>query len=166
MDLVHDSKKTDDIRKELTEAPDLNEYLSENQAYFSSESVQELLNELYQKTDLTKAELARRSGDDVRVRRARPGDQGAVVGDREVDLVGDGIGEGLGHQFVVLCIIVIIGSLVKRHRADGDIDRLSGAGLVRGYGDGTLGAADNLTVEQVKMLTAQIVQRRSAAAGR
>ena len=62
MDLAHESKKTDDIRKELTEAPDLNEYLSENQAYFSSESVQELLNELYQKTDLTKAELARRSG--------------------------------------------------------------------------------------------------------
>lgn len=62
MDLIHESKKTDDIRKELTEAPDLNEYLSENQAYFSSESVQELLNELYQKTDLTKAELARRSG--------------------------------------------------------------------------------------------------------
>ena len=50
--------------------------------------------------------------------------------------------------------------------AKNDIDRLSGAGLVRGYGDGTLGAADNLTVEQVKMLTAQIVQRRSAAAGR
>lgn len=62
MDLVHEGKKTDDIRKELTEAPDLNEYLSENQAYFSSESVQELLNELYRKTDLTKAELARRSG--------------------------------------------------------------------------------------------------------
>lgn len=62
MDLIHESKKTDDIRKELTEAPDLNEYLSENQAYFSSESVQELLNELYQKTDMTKAELARRSG--------------------------------------------------------------------------------------------------------
>ena len=37
-----------------------------------------------------------------------------------------------------------------------EIDRLSAAGLVLGYGDGTLGASDVLTVEQVKILTARI----------
>ena len=62
MDLIQEEKKTDDIRKELTETPDLKEYLSENQDLFASESVQDLLNELYRKTDISKAELARRSG--------------------------------------------------------------------------------------------------------
>ena len=37
-----------------------------------------------------------------------------------------------------------------------EIDRLSAAGLVLGYGDGTLGASDNLTVEQVKILTERV----------
>ena len=37
-----------------------------------------------------------------------------------------------------------------------DMDRLSGAGLVLDYGDGLLGAADNLTVEQVRTLTGHI----------
>ena len=36
--------------------------------------------------------------------------------------------------------------------AKADVDRLSAAGLVKGYGDGTLGAADRLTVEQVGIL--------------
>ena len=40
--------------------------------------------------------------------------------------------------------------------AKDEIDRLSGAGLVRGYGSGLLGAADNLTVEQVRILTGRI----------
>ncbi len=34
-----------------------------------------------------------------------------------------------------------------------DVDRLSAAGLVLGYGDGTVGATDNLTVYQVGLLT-------------
>lgn len=37
--------------------------------------------------------------------------------------------------------------------AKADIDRLTKAGLVYGYGDGRLGAEDNITVEQVKLLT-------------
>lgn len=37
--------------------------------------------------------------------------------------------------------------------AKADMDRLTKAGLVYGYGDGTLGADDNITVEQVTMLT-------------
>ena len=47
--------------------------------------------------------------------------------------------------------------------AKSDIDRLSAAGLVLGYGDGTLGASDNLTVEQVKILTARIEGADSAS---
>ena len=34
-----------------------------------------------------------------------------------------------------------------------DINKLSAAGLIQGYGDGTMGAEDNITVEQVKLLT-------------
>ena len=37
--------------------------------------------------------------------------------------------------------------------AEHDIDNLTKAGLVYGYGDGTLGAEDNITVDQVKLLT-------------
>ena len=43
-----------------------------------------------------------------------------------------------------------------------EIDRLSAAGLVLGYGDGTLGASDVLTVEQVKILTARISETDAA----
>ena len=62
MSLTQDQKKTEDIRKELAAAPNLAEYLSENQEYFSSESVPELLEGLYRETKLSKAEVARRSG--------------------------------------------------------------------------------------------------------
>ena len=48
--------------------------------------------------------------------------------------------------------------------AKADIDRLSAARLVLGYGDGTLGAADRLTVEQVKLLTERITGHISAVA--
>ena len=44
-----------------------------------------------------------------------------------------------------------------------DIDRLSAAGLVLGYGDGTLGASDDLTVEQVKILAARISEADTAS---
>lgn len=44
-----------------------------------------------------------------------------------------------------------------------EIDRLSAAGLVLGYGDGTLGASDDLTVEQVKILTARIRETDAAS---
>lgn len=40
--------------------------------------------------------------------------------------------------------------------AKSDIDRLSKAGLVLGYDNGLLGAGDNLTVEQVGILTARV----------
>ena len=40
--------------------------------------------------------------------------------------------------------------------AAGEIDRLSAAGLVLGYGDGRLGADDPLTVEQVGLLVGRV----------
>ena len=40
--------------------------------------------------------------------------------------------------------------------AKADLDRLSGAGLVLGYGNNTLGADDQLTVEQVGILAARL----------
>jgi len=55
-------KDTDDLKQELMETADLDGFLSENAESFSSRSVQDLLNELYINTDLSKAELARRSG--------------------------------------------------------------------------------------------------------
>lgn len=42
--------------------------------------------------------------------------------------------------------------------AKDDIDRLSKAGLVEGYGEGILGAYDDLTVEQVKILVKRLTQ--------
>ncbi len=55
-------KDTDNLKQELMETADLDGFLSENAESFSSRSVQDLLNELYINTDLSKAELARRSG--------------------------------------------------------------------------------------------------------
>ena len=40
-----------------------------------------------------------------------------------------------------------------------DVDRLSAAGLVQGYGGGVLGADDLLTVEQVGILSARLAER-------
>lgn len=42
-----------------------------------------------------------------------------------------------------------------------DVDRLSAAGLVQGYGGGVLGADDMLTVEQVGILTSRLVERQA-----
>ena len=45
-----------------------------------------------------------------------------------------------------------------------ELDRLSAAGLVKGYGDGTLGAYDQLTVEQVGILMERLSGMLSNAA--
>ncbi|MBR4657005.1 MAG: 5'-nucleotidase C-terminal domain-containing protein [Oscillospiraceae bacterium] len=42
-----------------------------------------------------------------------------------------------------------------------DIDRLSSAGLVEGYGNGVLGAKDVLTVEQVRILVTRLAEQES-----
>ena len=45
--------------------------------------------------------------------------------------------------------------------AKSDVDRLSSAGLVLGYGNGQLGASDDLTVEQIKLIAARIAENRT-----
>lgn len=47
--------------------------------------------------------------------------------------------------------------------AEKDISRLISAGIVKGYGDGTLGSADRLTVSQVQLLCERIVRVAGAA---
>lgn len=54
-------KSTDDLRQELMESPDLEQYLAENDAFFSSKDAA-MLNQLFKKCGLSKAALAKRSG--------------------------------------------------------------------------------------------------------
>ena len=55
-------KSTDDLRQELMESPDLEHYLAENDAFFSSKDAAAMLNQLFKKCGLSKAALAKRSG--------------------------------------------------------------------------------------------------------
>ena len=56
------SKDTNEPQKELTSAPDLSLFLSENHASFSSSDFTELLQQLFVKSGLTKAALSKRAG--------------------------------------------------------------------------------------------------------
>ena len=55
-------KDTDNLRQELMEAPNLDQFLAENQDSFNRGSVCELLNRLFQKRSISKATLAKQSG--------------------------------------------------------------------------------------------------------
>ena len=55
-------KSTDDLRQELMESPDLEQYLAENDAFFSSKDAAAMLNQPFKKCGLSKAALAKRSG--------------------------------------------------------------------------------------------------------
>lgn len=55
-------KSTDDLRQELMESPDLEQYLAENDTFFSSKDAAAMLNQLFKKCGLSKAALAKRSG--------------------------------------------------------------------------------------------------------
>lgn len=55
-------KETDDLRQELMESESLEQFLTDNEKNFSSESVSEILFRLFNRSDLSKAELARHSG--------------------------------------------------------------------------------------------------------
>ena len=55
-------KTTGDLCSELMSASDINSYLSENQPYFSEESISQLLMEMYRKKSISKAALARKAG--------------------------------------------------------------------------------------------------------
>ena len=56
------NKPTDDLQKELMDEPSFDSYIKENEAYFTNQSIAELLSALYQQKDLSKAALARRAG--------------------------------------------------------------------------------------------------------
>ena len=53
---------TQDLSRELMSESNLDAYLSRNQPVFYDEDVANLLNRLYQRTDLSKAALARQAG--------------------------------------------------------------------------------------------------------
>ncbi len=55
-------KDTNNLRQELMETADLDQFLSENEERFQSGDVCGLLNRLFRKRDLSKAALAKRSG--------------------------------------------------------------------------------------------------------
>ena len=56
------TKDTNDLQKELTSAPDLSRFLSENEEHFINENFAALLQALFQKSGLSKAALAKRAG--------------------------------------------------------------------------------------------------------
>lgn len=55
-------KPTDDLRTELMEENSIQSYLQENQDSFQGASVAELLAEMYERREVSKAALARRAG--------------------------------------------------------------------------------------------------------
>lgn len=55
-------KNTDDLRQELMESPDLDQFLTDNQEDFDGGRIGEMLNALFQKHRISKAALARLSG--------------------------------------------------------------------------------------------------------
>lgn len=55
-------KSTDDLSQELMEQPNLDRYITENEAYFADVDTSAFLAELYERCGLSKAELARRAG--------------------------------------------------------------------------------------------------------
>ena len=54
-------KDTDSLQQELMNAPNLDQFLSENRDNFNGGSIQKLLNVLFQKRNISKAALAKRS---------------------------------------------------------------------------------------------------------
>ena len=55
-------KSTDDLKQELMEQASLDQYITENEAYFVETDLIEVLTRLYEHCGLSKAELARRAG--------------------------------------------------------------------------------------------------------
>ena len=55
-------KSTDDLSQELMDQPSLDQYIADNEAYFTDVDISAFLAGLYEKCGLTKAELARRAG--------------------------------------------------------------------------------------------------------
>ncbi|MBQ9733157.1 MAG: helix-turn-helix transcriptional regulator [Clostridia bacterium] len=57
-----ESKNTDELRQALLDASDLDKFLKENDEQFSRQDVTELLNEIFDKRDINKSNLAKRAG--------------------------------------------------------------------------------------------------------
>jgi len=55
-------KSTSDLNQELMSQPNLDQYITENETYFSDADIAGLLAGLYETCSLSKAELARQSG--------------------------------------------------------------------------------------------------------
>ena len=55
-------KNTDNLRQELMDSPDLTQFLTQNQEYFVNANVSELLNQLFERKNISKAALAKQSG--------------------------------------------------------------------------------------------------------
>ena len=56
-----DNKSTDDLKQELMSDPDIDSYIRKNESCFVSRSVTELLTEFYERRNMTKSQLARKS---------------------------------------------------------------------------------------------------------
>ena len=57
-----ETKSTGELQSELMSQPNLDEYIKENAAFFADRSIVDLLTELYNKKNISKAELARQAG--------------------------------------------------------------------------------------------------------
>lgn len=57
-----EKKNTNDLRQELMDSPDLTQFLTQNQDYFVNVNLSELLNQLFERKNISKATLAKRSG--------------------------------------------------------------------------------------------------------
>ena len=55
-------KTTDDLSQALMKQPSIDSYLRENRPFFAGQSIGELLSAYYERTDLSKAALARKAG--------------------------------------------------------------------------------------------------------
>ncbi len=57
-----ENKTTDDLSQSLMDEASIDSYLRDNQPFFAYQSIAELLTELYQKKNFSKAALARKAG--------------------------------------------------------------------------------------------------------
>ena len=60
-----EKKNTDNLQQELMNAPDLNQFLSQNQKQFVNPNVAELLNRLFERKNISKASLAKQAKTDI-----------------------------------------------------------------------------------------------------
>ena len=57
-----EKKNTDNLQQELMNAPNLNQFLSQNQKQFVNTNVAESLNRLFERKNISKASLAKQAG--------------------------------------------------------------------------------------------------------